>query len=75
MNYRPVEGWGRLPDGWSFKEATSVGVDQNDNVWVFNRGEHPVIMFDRDGTFVRAWGEACSVARTGSPSAPTGRCG
>ena len=57
MNYRPVEGWGRLPDGWSFKEATSVGVDQSDNVWVFNRGEHPVIMFDRDGKFVRAWGE------------------
>jgi hypothetical protein len=27
MNYRPVEGWGRLPDGWSFVEATSVGVD------------------------------------------------
>ena len=57
MNYRPVEGWGQLPPGWSYKEATSVGVDQNDNVWVFNRGEHPVIMFDRDGKFVRAWGE------------------
>jgi DNA-binding beta-propeller fold protein YncE len=57
MNYRVVEGWGQLPDGWSFKEATAVGVDQNDNVWVFNRGEHPMIMFDRNGTFVRAWGE------------------
>jgi DNA-binding beta-propeller fold protein YncE len=57
MNYRPVEGWGRLPEGWSFVEATSVAVDARDNVWVFNRGEHPVIVFDRDGNFVKSWGE------------------
>ena len=57
MHYRPVEGWGRLPEGWSFVEATSVAVDPADNVWVFNRGAHPVIMFDREGTFRRAWGE------------------
>ncbi len=57
MKYRPVEGWGRLPDGWSFLEATSVAVDAKDQVWVFNRGAHPVICFDRDGTFARSWGE------------------
>ena len=57
MNYRPVEGWGRLPEGWSFVEATSVAVDGEDNVIVFNRGPHPVIVFDRQGNFRRAWGE------------------
>ncbi len=57
MNYRPVEGWGRLPDGWSYVEATSVAVDAKDNVHVFNRGEHPVIVFDREGKFLRSWGE------------------
>jgi DNA-binding beta-propeller fold protein YncE len=57
MNYRPVEEWGRLPDGWSFVEATSVAVDAKDNVHVFNRGEHPVIVFDREGKFLRSWGE------------------
>ena len=57
MNYRPVEGWGRLPEGWSFVEATSVAVDAKDNVHVFNRGEHPVIVFDREGKFLRSWGE------------------
>ena len=57
MNYRVVEGWGTLPEGWHFVEATSVGVDGKDNVWVFNRGEHPIIVFDRRGTFLRAWGE------------------
>ena len=57
MNYTPVEGWGRLPEGWSFVEATSVAVDARDNVWVFNRGAHPVIVLDREGSFLRSWGE------------------
>jgi hypothetical protein len=54
--YRIVEDWAKLPDGWSFKEVGAVGVDKNDNVYVFNRGEHPVIVFDRDGNFLRSWG-------------------
>jgi DNA-binding beta-propeller fold protein YncE len=57
MGFRAVEGWGKLPPGWSFVEATSVGVDSHDNVHVFNRGQHPVIVFDRDGIFLRSWGE------------------
>jgi DNA-binding beta-propeller fold protein YncE len=57
MNYRPVEKWGALPDGMRFVEATSVAVDANDDVYVFNRGPHPVIVFDRAGRFKRSWGE------------------
>ena len=57
MNYRPVEKWGALPEGMSFVEATSVAVDTNDDVYVFNRGKHPVIVFDRTGRFKRTWGE------------------
>ena len=57
MNYKPVEKWGALPDGMSFVEATSVAVDTNDDVYVFNRGKHPVIVFDRTGRFKRTWGE------------------
>ena len=55
--YEVAEGWGNLPDGWSFKEAAAVGVDSNDNVYVFNRGEHPMMVFDREGNFLRSWGE------------------
>jgi DNA-binding beta-propeller fold protein YncE len=57
MKYRVVERWGRLPEGWSFVEATSAAVGANDDVWVFNRGAHPVIHFDRDGKFLGSWGE------------------
>ena len=72
MNYRPVEGWGRLPEGWSFVEATSVAVDADDRVWVFNRGAHPVIAFDREGTVVRSWGEGVFRRAHGITAGPDG---
>ena len=57
VTYEPVEGWAKLPPGWAFKEIGGLGVDSHDNLYVFNRGEHPVIVFDRDGNFLRSWGE------------------
>jgi DNA-binding beta-propeller fold protein YncE len=55
--YRVTEDWARLPDGWSFKEVASVGVDRHDNLYVFSRGEHPMTVFNRDGNFLRSWGD------------------
>src|ERR1700749_2773436 len=57
FRYPVVAEWAKLPDGWSFKEVGGVGVDRHDNVYVFNRGEHPMIIFDREGNFLRSWGE------------------
>src|SRR6266436_4031641 len=57
FKYRIVEDWAQLPDGWSFKEVAAVGVDSKDNVYAFSRGEHPIMVFDRDGNFLRSWGE------------------
>ena len=55
--YRVVENWAKLPQGWSFKDVAAVGVDSKDQVYVFNRGEHPMMVFDREGNFLRSWGE------------------
>ena len=55
--YEVIENWGKLPDGWHYGEVAAVGVDSKDNAYVFNRGAHPVIVFDRDGKFLRSWGE------------------
>ena len=55
--YRVVEDWAKLPDGWEFKDAAAVACDSKDNVYVFNRGEHPMIVFDREGNCLRSWGE------------------
>jgi DNA-binding beta-propeller fold protein YncE len=50
-----VKDWARLPKGWNFGECSGVAVDKNDNVWVFNRGAHPVIELDKNGNFLQAW--------------------
>jgi NHL repeat len=55
--YRVVENWAKLPDGWEFMDVGSVACDSKDNVYVFNRGTHPMIVFDRDGNFIKSWGE------------------
>jgi DNA-binding beta-propeller fold protein YncE len=57
FTYEVVENWAKLPDGWSFREVGAVGIDVKDNVYVFNRGDHPMMVFDRRGHFLRSWGE------------------
>src|SRR5467141_2938553 len=62
--FTPVENWEKLPPGWEFIDVAGVAVDSQDNVCVFNRSEHPVIVFDREGNFLRSWGEGLFSRRT-----------
>lgn len=55
--YQVAEDWAKLPDGWEFRDVAGVAVDSKDQVYVFNRSEHPMMVFDREGNFLRAWGE------------------
>lgn len=57
FTYEVIENWAKLPNDWTFKEVGGVGVDARDNVYVFSRGAHPMMVFDRDGNFLRSWGE------------------
>jgi len=57
FRYQVQPGWEQLPTGWSFVEVAGVAIDSRDRVYVFNRGEHPVIVFDREGRFLASWGE------------------
>src|SRR5229473_4728340 len=52
-----VPEWEQLPSGWTHGDVAGVATDAQDRVFVFNRGEHPVIIYDRDGRFVKSWGE------------------
>jgi DNA-binding beta-propeller fold protein YncE len=61
FGYAADDRWAKLPRGWVWNEAAAVAVDSQDRVYVFHRGEHPVIVFDRDGTFLSSWGEGVFV--------------
>lgn len=69
--YRVVHGWPQLPAGEILGQATGVGVDSKQNVWVFHRAGREwsdpmpakpieaatVALFDgRTGTRLRTWG-------------------
>ncbi len=56
FTYRADDQWVQRPDEYSWQEVSAVAVDSRDNVFVFNRGDHPVMVFDRDGKFLRSWG-------------------
>ena len=64
------ENWGNLPDGCVYKEATSVAVNSQGQVYVFNRGTHPMLVFDADGNLVSHWGDGLFTMPHGITIAP-----
>jgi DNA-binding beta-propeller fold protein YncE len=57
FTYEAHPDWARLPRGCRFLEVVDVAVDSQDRVYVFSRGEHPLMIFDREGSFLTSWGE------------------
>ncbi len=54
--YEPVPMWAKIPHGVWLREATSVGVDADDNIYVFNRGNMAMVIMDREGNVIDTWG-------------------
>ncbi len=54
--YEVVEGFFQRPKRLTFVDVADVSVDGDDNVFVLCRGRYPVMIFDRDGRFLDAWG-------------------
>lgn len=55
--FEPIPSWEQLPAGWAHEDVAAVAVAPDDRVYLLHRGEHPVIVLDRDGAFVTAWGD------------------
>ena len=57
LTFELIPNWERLPSGWSHGDVAGVASDSSDRVYVFNRSEHPVIVYDSQGRFLKSWGE------------------
>ncbi|MCH7606037.1 MAG: hypothetical protein IH962_02675 [Chloroflexi bacterium] len=53
--YEYQSDWARLPSEMTFENPSAVAVDSLDHVYVFQRRGPPVVVFDREGTFLAAW--------------------
>ena len=72
QRYEAVLGWPTLPHGLWFREATSVGVGPDGRIYVFNRGQWPVMVFDAGGCFLDTWGAGDFVRPHGIAFDPDG---
>jgi DNA-binding beta-propeller fold protein YncE len=52
----PISAAG-VPGAWNFIQVSSVAITERGTVLVLHRGAHPIMEFDRDGRFVRSWGD------------------
>jgi DNA-binding beta-propeller fold protein YncE len=50
-------GFLKFPAEVELGPMSSVAVDSEDRIYVLHRGEPPLVAFDKDGGFVRAWGQ------------------
>jgi DNA-binding beta-propeller fold protein YncE len=61
LPFQVDSAWPQLPEGWSFGEAASAAVDSREHIFVSHRGPHPIMEFDAQGKFIRAWGDGMFV--------------
>lgn len=54
--YRAIADWAKWPADWLVSEVTAVATDSQDRVFVFNRSDHPVAVFDPAGNLLFSWG-------------------
>src|SRR5215471_10090824 len=50
-------GFLKFPAEVEVGAMSAVAVDAEDRIFVLHRGEPPLVAFDSDGKFVRAWGQ------------------
>ena len=57
LAYRVDATWPTLPSGWNLQETPGVAVDEDDYVYVFHRGDPPIIKLNPAGIVERSWGQ------------------
>ena len=62
--YEVEEGWEKLPQGFTHRDVCGVAVDPQDRVYLLTRMDARILVYERDGSFVKAWGEGVFTERT-----------
>jgi DNA-binding beta-propeller fold protein YncE len=54
--YELIENWAKLPQGETFGNASAVATDSQNRVYLFQRKDPPILVFDPDGNLLDSWG-------------------
>lgn len=55
--FEHVEGWAPLPQGWEWNHVVGLAINSKDEIFAYNRSDHPMIVLNPDGDILRTWGE------------------
>ena len=55
-SYDVIRDFFKLPNGERFGLVSRVAADDQDRIYVFQRKDPPVVIFDREGKYLGAWG-------------------
>jgi DNA-binding beta-propeller fold protein YncE len=64
LQYRVVQGWEQLPDGYRHDDVPGVSVDSFDRVFLLTRRDERVLVYELNGGLRGTWGEGFFSSRT-----------
>ncbi len=56
LTFELAQDFPNLPGGEAFAIVSSVATDSHDRLYVFQRTDPPIVVFDRDGNYLNSWG-------------------
>lgn len=54
--YEVIQDFPKLPAGQTFGAISRVATDSQDRIYVFQRKDPPMVIFDREGNYLNSWG-------------------
>jgi DNA-binding beta-propeller fold protein YncE len=63
ISYQVVPDFFKIPKGMIMAEAVGVAINSQGHIFLLNRGNHPLLEFTPDGSFVTSYGEGSPVFR------------
>jgi len=56
-DFTPANQFFKLPETITLGACSRVALDSMENIYLFHRGKQPIICVDRNGKFLRSWGD------------------
>ena len=57
VDFEPVLDFLKLPKTVTLGQCSAVDLDSQGRLYLFHRGKQPILCFDRNGKFIRSWGD------------------
>ncbi len=55
--YEPLSDWAQLSEDIQLGDVAGIAVDDRDRVYLFNRGDTPIVVLSQNGELLATWGQ------------------